>query len=70
MEPIRVEILNPKALQLLQNLADLNLISFKKEKQNSFADILKTLRSKSSSASSLEDITKEVEEVRSKRHGK
>ncbi|RNI27539.1 hypothetical protein EFA69_15550 [Rufibacter immobilis] len=66
MEPIRVEILNPKALQLLQNLADLNLISIEKKKQNTFTDVVKNLRSKSASAPSLEDITKEVKLVRSK----
>mgnify|MGYP007079444734 CR=1 FL=1 len=35
METIRIDILNPKAKSILKGLADLNLISFKKEKKKS-----------------------------------
>lgn len=70
METVRVEILNPKALQILNNLADLDLIAIEVKKPNTFASILQKLRSKSDSAPSLEDITKEVEMVRRKRHGR
>jgi hypothetical protein len=69
MESVRVEILNPKAKALLKSLADLKLISIN-ENFSSFAELLKKLRRKSASALSLEDITKEVESVRSKRYGK
>lgn len=66
METIRIEILNPKAKNLLKDLADLNLIKINKEKTKyDFSSLLKKLRSKSSSNQiSLEEITKEVEEVR------
>lgn len=71
METIRIDILNPKAITLLRNLADLNLISIEKEKsKGGFADVLKKLRSKSKSAPSLEEITEEVEKVRAKRYEK
>lgn len=65
---IRIEILNPKAVKLLKNLAELNLISIKEESKKGFADVLKKLRSNSKSAPSLEEITNEVEKVRAKRY--
>jgi hypothetical protein len=67
MESIRIEILNPKAKKLLQDLADLNLISIYNEK-TSFSDFLEKIRSKSDSELSLEEITQEVEEVRKSRY--
>ena len=66
---IRIDILNPKAIQLLKNLAELDLIVIKEESKKGFADILKKLRSNSTSAPSLEEITEEVEKVRAKRYG-
>ncbi|PSR54817.1 hypothetical protein AHMF7605_15555 [Adhaeribacter arboris] len=69
MERLRVEILNPKALRILKNLADLNLIAIDNEKKNSFTEVLEKSRNKSNQAPSLEEITKEVEVVRSKRYG-
>jgi hypothetical protein len=70
METIRVEILDPKVLPLLQNLADLNLIAIEERKPNSFSDVLQKLRSKADTAPSLEEITQEVETVRRKRYGR
>ncbi len=70
MNTIRVDILNPKAARLLKDLADLNLIAIKDNSKNGFATMLKKLRSKAKSAPSPEEITKEVELVRSKRHAK
>lgn len=63
-----VNILNPKAKRLLQDLADLNLISFETSEDN-FMKAVKKLRKKAAaSPPSLEDITKEVESVREKRY--
>jgi hypothetical protein len=70
MNTIRVDILNPKAARLLKDLADLNLIAIKDTSKNGFATVLKKLRSKSKSAPSLDEITKEVELVRAKRYTK
>jgi hypothetical protein len=68
---LQVDILNPKATKLLQNLADLNLISIKGTKEDGFLQIIKKLRAKASSNPlSLEEITKEVESVRAKRYAK
>ncbi|MGD9993057.1 MAG: hypothetical protein AB7S69_07140 [Salinivirgaceae bacterium] len=69
METIRIEILNPKAKNILKGLADLNLISIKKEKcQSDFMDLLTNLRRNSNNAPALDEITAEVEAVRKKRY--
>ncbi len=68
---LQVDILNPKAEKLLQNLADLNLISIKGVKDDGFSKIIKKIRSKAvSNPPSIDDITKEVELVRAKIHAK
>ena len=69
MSNFNVEILNPKAKKLLQDLEDLNLISIKKAEENPFLAVVKKIRSKRAQIS-LEDITKEVETVRAKRYAK
>ena len=70
MNTMRIDILNPKAAKLLKDLADLNLIAIKDTSKNGFASVLKKLRSKAKSAPTLDEITKEVELVRSKRYAK
>lgn len=71
METIKVDILNPKAKSLLKGLADLNLIKISKPKETSdFSALLKKLRKKSNEDISLDEITKEVEQVRASRHEK
>lgn len=67
----QVNILNPKAAKLLQDLADLNLISIKQTSEDNFLKVLGKLRSKAvSNQPSLDEITKEVEAVRTKRYGR
>ena len=71
MESLRIEIVNPKAKNLINNLADLDLIRIKKEKAKSeFTELLDRLRMHSDSVPSLEEITKEVESVRKARYEK
>jgi len=70
MNTLRVNILNPKAAKLLRNLADMELISIQDLSNDGFESVLKRLRSKAKSAPNLEEITKEVDLVRSKRYGK
>ncbi|HUZ61448.1 MAG TPA: hypothetical protein VMU83_21915 [Hanamia sp.] len=70
MEALKIEILNPKALQLIKGMQDLNLIKVTNEPVSALKIYLKKMRSKSSSAPSLEEITKIVENVRSKRYAK
>ncbi len=71
MESLRIEIINPKAKQLLKSLADLKLIRIKKEQSKSdFSELLKKFRSQSEEAPTIEEITKEVESVRKDRYEK
>ena len=70
MNTLRIDILNPKAIKLLKDLADLNLIAIQDDSKMDFSNTLKKLRSKAKSAPSLEEITKEVESVRGSRYEK
>ncbi len=71
MKTYQIDLLNPKAGKLLQDLADLKLISIKETKKQDFLDIVAKLRIKASSnAPSFEEITKEVEMVRANRYAK
>lgn len=66
---LQIDILNPKATKLLKDLADLNLISIRNEKDNEFLKVVSKLRKKASYDNpSLDIITKEVELVRKKRY--
>jgi len=68
MKSYQIDILNPKAEKLLKDLADLELISFRKTEEN-LQSVIKRLRKKASpNPPSLEEITKEVEIVRAKRY--
>jgi hypothetical protein len=62
MQTYQVNILNPKAAKLLQDLADLNLISIKQTSEDNFLKVINKFQSKAAdNPPSLDDITKEVE---------
>jgi len=68
MESITINIVNPKAKKLIKELEALELISIRKE--DGLKSILNYLRKKSETAPTLEEITREVEKVRSKRYAR
>ena len=70
MEALKIEILNPKALKLIKGMQDLNLIKVSKDPAANFTAFLKKMRRNSSTAPSLEEITKIVEKVRSERYAR
>ncbi len=70
MEALKIEILNPKALKLIRGMQDLNLIKVSDAPATKFKAYLKRMRQNSSTAPSLEEITKIVEKVRSARYSK
>jgi len=71
METINIDILNPKAKKLLKDLADLDLIKINRNKKKTdFSELLKKIRNKSKDEISLDEITKEVEQVRKARYEK
>jgi hypothetical protein len=71
MESFQIDIINPKALNLLKELAELKLIAIKPANENKFLNIVGKLRIKASkNVPSAEEIATEVEAVRSARYGK
>ena len=70
MEALKIEILNPKALQLIEGMQDLKLIKVTDDPVSALKSYLKKMRQKSSPVPDLEKITKIVEEVRAKRYAK
>jgi hypothetical protein len=70
MEALKIEILNPKALQLIKGMQNLNLIRVSDEPVSALKTYLKKMRRNADVAPGLDEITKIVEGVRSKRYGK
>lgn len=69
MKTYQIDILNPKAAKLLEDLAALKLITIKETKKEDFMQVVQQLRKKNSqNPPSLEEITREVESVRAERH--
>ena len=70
MTIFQIELVDPRAKALLENLAKLNLIKIQEvsSQEDSFKQLLSRLRGKGSeSPLSMEDIAKEVEVVRAER---
>ncbi len=70
MEAIRVEILNPDVLKLIQNLQDLKLIKVTEEPVSKLKTYLKKMRKNNGTYPSLEEIGDMVKEVREERYAK
>jgi hypothetical protein len=71
MESLRIQIINPKAKRLINNLAEMDLIRIQKQKAKSdFGELLDRLRNKEMIAPSLDEINAEVESARKSRHEK
>ncbi|QPH39566.1 hypothetical protein [Pedobacter endophyticus] len=65
----QVDILDPKADKLLHDLADLKLIAISKASNDPFLTIVNRLRTNAAvNPPTLQEITKEVENVRSKHY--
>ena len=64
MQTVKIDILNPKVLSILENLVELKLIKFNIESKGEFSDFVEKLRSKSSNEISEDEIAYEVKKVR------
>ena len=64
MKALKIEILNPKALQLIKGMQDLKLIRVSDDQVSKLKLFLAKMRSKSATVPTLEEITEVVEEVR------
>lgn len=71
MEIMKIEILNPKAKAILKSLADLKLISIKRERKKSeMKALLSKIRQYPELTPSADEVVREVEAVRKSRYGK
>ncbi len=70
MEAIKIEILNRKAMKLIKGMQELNLIKVSEAPASKAKAYLKRMRRNAATASSLNEITKIVEEVRAERYAK
>jgi len=70
MSAIRIEILNQKALKLLQGMQELDLIKVSEEPASEFTSYLEKMRLNSESAPDSDEIANMVNEVRAERYGK
>jgi hypothetical protein len=68
MTTMQINIIHPKAIRLLKDLADLDLIQIEKKPKSDLKSLLKKLNAKSVEIPTLEEITKEVELVRNERY--
>ena len=64
MEVLKIEILNPKALQLIKGMRDLELIKVNDDPVSKLKAYLQKMRGNLSATPSLDEITKIVDEVR------
>lgn len=67
MTTLQIDIIEPKAVKLLEDLAAMNLITIQNSKQERLKNLLTRLRVHTDNMS-IEDISKEVEIVRSERY--
>lgn len=70
METIKIDILNPKARKLLNDLAELDLIAIRKSTNKEFSDVVQKIRSKSDKQLNEDEIAQDVEAVRTARSNK
>ncbi|MDB5210727.1 MAG: hypothetical protein JWQ30_1554 [Sediminibacterium sp.] len=69
MKALQIEILDPKALQLIKEMEDQNLIKVN-DQPSTLKSYLKKMRANSATAPSLGEITKIVKKVRAERYAK
>lgn len=68
MEALKIEILNPKALQIIKGMQDLDLIRISDDPVSSLQKYLKKMRGKFTTVPDMDEISKIVDEVRFKRY--
>ncbi len=71
MDTYEIEIIDPKAKKMLEDLANLNLITVRPlEPKKIFKKLLKKMRSSGNDVPTMDEITEEVESVRSTRYAR
>ena len=70
MEAFKIEILNPKAMQLIKGMQALNLIKISEDKVSTLQAYLKKMRKNTAPVPNLDEIAAMVDEVRTERYAK
>lgn len=70
METLRIDILNPKALKIMQSLQELDLIRITPEQVSDLRKYLKKTRKYADEVPSEDEILGMVKEVRAERYGR
>lgn len=70
MASIRIEILKPNALKLIEGMQDLKLIKVTEDPESALKSYLRKMRKNTASVPSIDEINTIVEEVRADRYGK
>ena len=70
MDALQIDIVNPKALRLIMELQELNLIKVRKEPASALKAYLLNMRRQADTAPSPQEIAQIVNKVRSTRYAK
>ncbi len=72
METFQIEIINPKAKNILKDLEALKIISIKSnlDSKNKLIELSNKMKSKKNESISIDEIVKEVKSVRKSRYAK
>jgi hypothetical protein len=70
MEALKIEILKPKAMQLIRGMQELNLIRVSENPETALKSYLLKMRRNSKSVPGPDAIARVVDEVRTKRYAK
>ena len=69
METMQIDILNPKAVKLLQDLADMDLIAIRNTRDDDFLNIVNKIKNGvTDTPPSLDEIIAEIKSVRADRY--
>lgn len=70
MEAFKIEILNPKAMQLIIGMLDLNLIKITDDTVSALQNYLSKMKENADTVPSLDELDALVDEVRTERYAK
>lgn len=67
---IQIELIDPRALKLLKDLEEMNIIKMNEDPSDKLLSILKKIRMPQNEVPDDEEILKEVKQVRAERYGR
>lgn len=67
---IQIELIDPRALKLLKDLEEMNIIKMNEDPSDKLLSVLKKIRMPQNEVPDDEEILKEVKQVRAERYGR